>query len=107
MLIACCRVGAGLQEVFEGYSEGRKAVKFGPTNEMEFREGGPCFPFTTELAGKQYCFDGKGAIYLKHGTDSSLLHFPVSVGMCSWCPLEKMLASWNERISGKYEEQGK
>ncbi|CAL8463513.1 g3047 [Coccomyxa elongata] len=59
-----------LQEVLEGYAEAMKAEKPGPSDEIVVVEGAACFPLTTERAGKQYCFDNKGAIYLKHGWNS-------------------------------------
>lgn len=68
MLMACSGVGAGLQEVLEGFGVAMKAEIPGPGHELVVVEGAACFPLTTERAGKQYCFDSKGAIYLKTGT---------------------------------------
>ncbi|KAK9917664.1 hypothetical protein WJX75_006986 [Coccomyxa subellipsoidea] len=54
------------QEMLVGYAEAKKLQK-PTTHEVAPEEGDACFPLTTERAGKQYCYDREGAIYLKYG----------------------------------------
>ena len=61
----------GLQEMLVGYAEAKKLQK-PTTHEVAPEEGDACFPLTTERAGKQYCYDREGAIYLKYGAASHL-----------------------------------
>ncbi len=57
--------------MLQGYAEALK-VQRQTMNKEKFDEDDACFPLTEDLPGKQYWFDQKGVIYLKHGTVSAV-----------------------------------